>query len=117
MNYRPNPSTLTSIAEGVRSLQEEMAALRRLLEAKDKPQAPTVAAFLERNGISRTTYLAMRARGEGPVEARVGPRIIITPKAEADWISARQKAAVKKQANRQAASDAELGEIMRNPPA
>ena len=116
-NYRPNPSTLSSIAEGVRALQADVTALKAMIEAKNKPQDPTVKAFCQRHQISRTLYLHMRKRGEGPVEARVGPRIIITPKAEAEWVRARQKAAAEKLAKRQAASDAELAELMRNLPA
>jgi hypothetical protein len=50
----------------------------------------TIGRFCQRNLISPTTYFAMRKRGQGPREMRVGSHVRISLEAERDWIRARE---------------------------
>jgi hypothetical protein len=50
----------------------------------------TIDRFCARNLISPTTYFAMRRRGQGPREMRIGARVLISLEAERDWIRARE---------------------------
>ena len=45
----------------------------------------TVVSFCRANGISVSTFYALRRAGKGPREMRVNKRILITPEAEVDW--------------------------------
>ena len=56
----------------------------------------SIADFCKRNGISRSTYLIIRAEGRGPREMRISAnRIGISPEAEADWRRAREEEAAR----------------------
>lgn len=62
------------------------------LPEADADRVRSIADFCQRNGISRSTYLIIRAEGRGPREMRISAnRIGITPEAEADWRRAREK--------------------------
>jgi len=50
-----------------------------------------VPSFCRSNGISVSTYYALKRQGKGPREMHVRKRVLITPEAEADWRLAREK--------------------------
>jgi hypothetical protein len=45
----------------------------------------SIESFCISNGISLTTYFALKREHKGPREMKVGKRILITPEAEAEW--------------------------------
>ena len=48
--------------------------------------------FCARHGISPSLYRALRLRGEGPRETRLGTRVLITADDEAAWLHERTAA-------------------------
>lgn len=54
--------------------------------------ASSIPQFCRRNSISQAHYFALKKRGEGPDEIRVGRRVLITAEARARWRAAREKA-------------------------
>ncbi|HEY5131754.1 MAG TPA: hypothetical protein VIJ35_31425 [Bradyrhizobium sp.] len=62
--------------------------------ADTKPAAEgaafTLKEFCFQNRISPPTYNELRAKGRGPKEIRIGTKVLITPKAEAEWRRARE---------------------------
>jgi hypothetical protein len=115
MNIRPE--TFAAVTRDVELLKTQVTALLRLIGEQKTPRDATIMGFCRRNHISRSSYLNYRKQGIGPVETRVGGRVIITAEAEEAWHRERQKATPEMLARRQAASDAELAELRRNPPA
>jgi len=65
-----------------------MATRRRRREPND---ALTVTEFCDSNGISVSTYYALKRDGKGPREMKLGKRIMITPEAERDWRREREQ--------------------------
>jgi len=54
-----------------------------------KLRAPEAAAYV---GLSASTLAKMRLRGDGPVYAKAGPRIVIYDKADLDaWLEQRRR--------------------------
>jgi hypothetical protein len=52
----------------------------------DEPgDSMTVNEFCARNRISKQFYYKLRARGDGPVEMRLGSRVLISKEEAADW--------------------------------
>jgi hypothetical protein len=87
MNIRPE--TFASVTRDIAQLRELVTSLFSLIGKQTRPRDPSIRGFCERKGISRSTYLNLRKRGEGPKETRAGVRVIITEQAEADWDRAR----------------------------
>jgi hypothetical protein len=54
--------------------------------------AYTVAEFCAAHRISRSTFYNLRKRGLGPVEARIGARVLISMEAASRWRRARERA-------------------------
>ena len=44
-----------------------------------------IPEFCQRNGIGRSTFYYLRKIGRGPVEMRIGARVVITQEAETLW--------------------------------
>ena len=54
-----------------------------------KLRAPQAAAYL---GLSPSTLAKMRLRGDGPVYAKAGPRIVVYDKMDLDaWLSGKRR--------------------------
>lgn len=54
-----------------------------------------IPSFCQANGISVSTYYALKRDGKQPREMKVNKRILITPKAEEDWRAEREAEAAK----------------------
>jgi hypothetical protein len=63
---------------------------RRKRHLRGPNDVHSIESFCESNGISVTTYFALKKAGKGPREMKVNKRILITPEAEADWRRARE---------------------------
>jgi hypothetical protein len=60
-------------------------AKRRKLYERQPNDVHSIESFCRSNGISITTFFALKRQGKGPREMKVGKRILITPEAERDW--------------------------------
>lgn len=59
------------------------------LRASQKLRAPAAADYL---GLSASTLAKMRCRGDGPVFAKAGPRIVVYDLGDLErWIAARRR--------------------------
>ncbi|CAG9257971.1 conserved hypothetical protein [Paraburkholderia unamae] len=54
----------------------------------DTPRPKSVKQLCNYYGISKPHYYALKAKGLGPAELRLGHRTIITPEAERAWVEA-----------------------------
>jgi len=88
MNIRPE--TFAAITRDIGLLQEQVTALFALIGTHAKPRDPSIKGFCERKGISRSSYLAYRKAGIGPIEGRTNGRVFITAESEDAWDRARQ---------------------------
>jgi hypothetical protein len=60
---------------------------QKLISAAEPPKlyAFSIEEFCRRHSISRGTYFNLRAKGEGPREAHVLGRVLITKEAAKEW--------------------------------
>jgi hypothetical protein len=66
-------------------------AKRRIRFERQPNDVHSIESFCRSNGISLTTYFALKRQGKGPREMKVGKRILISPEAEADWRRERER--------------------------
>jgi predicted DNA-binding transcriptional regulator AlpA len=45
----------------------------------------SIAEFCEASGLSQATYFKMKNQGLGPIEMKIGRRVLITPQAVSNW--------------------------------
>ena len=70
-------------------------AKQRRLRSRQPNDVHDVASFCHSNGISISTYYALKRKGKGPREMQVNKRVLITPEAEAEWRREREVEAPK----------------------
>jgi predicted DNA-binding transcriptional regulator AlpA len=50
----------------------------------------TIPEWCAKYRMSRAFYYVLKAQGKGPRELRLGVKVLITPKADAEWLQARE---------------------------
>jgi hypothetical protein len=96
-----SPTKYSDLLRRIEELTSQVASLFVLVGSKATARDPSIAAFCQRKGISRSSYERLRKRGLGPKEmASSLHRVIITPEAEAEWDQARQAAVITEAAQR-----------------
>jgi hypothetical protein len=63
---------------------------RRPLRSRQPNDVHDIPSFCRANGISVSTYYALKRAHKHPREMKVNKRILITPQAEADWRAERE---------------------------
>jgi ribosomal protein L1 len=58
---------------------------------KVEPATLTQQGFCEFVGISKSSYFNYRRKGQGPVEMRIGNRVMISKESAANWIKLREQ--------------------------
>jgi predicted DNA-binding transcriptional regulator AlpA len=99
-------------------LKRQLAAVLDMMAGQKKERDPSIGGFCKRHGISRATFFNLRRAGKAPRVTAIGSRRVISEDAEREWVKAREAEDVIAPARnkRQAKSDAEIAELMRNPP-
>jgi predicted DNA-binding transcriptional regulator AlpA len=80
----------------IKRVQDEDNSMPRK-KTEYRPRQPgdvySIAQFCVANGISLSTFYALKQKGQGPRLMKIGGRFVISPEAMADWRREREEEA------------------------